>query len=96
MPVYNSDRQITGCTMLINKLNGCPFNENDANIIEVNTSDFYENTAVVVGSGNFKQSITLMLLESWTVKKNGSYFVHTNYLFIQISRDPIGCAGYSE
>ena len=35
MPVYNSDRMVTGCTMLINKLNGSPFNENDANIIEV-------------------------------------------------------------
>ena len=36
MPVYDSERKITGVTQLINKLNGKPFNENDANIIEVN------------------------------------------------------------
>ena len=41
MPVYNSERQITGATMLINKLSGSPFNSNDANIIEVNIDFFF-------------------------------------------------------
>lgn len=35
MPVYNSERKITAVTQLINKLNGAPFNDSDANIIEV-------------------------------------------------------------
>ena len=35
MPVFNSDKRIIGVTQLINKLNGSPFNDNDANIMEV-------------------------------------------------------------
>jgi hypothetical protein len=35
MPVYNSERKITAVTQLINKQNGSPFNDSDANIIEV-------------------------------------------------------------
>lgn len=35
MPVYNSERKITAVTQLINKLNKQPFNDSDANIIEV-------------------------------------------------------------
>ena len=35
MPVYDSERKISGVTQLINKCNGTPFNDSDANIIEV-------------------------------------------------------------
>lgn len=35
MPVFNNEKKIIGVTLLVNKLNGVPFNENDANIIEV-------------------------------------------------------------
>jgi len=44
MPIYNSENKIVGVTQLINKLNNQPFNENDANIIEVSNvslSDLY-------------------------------------------------------
>ena len=42
MPVYNSERKITAVTQLINKQNGSPFNDSDANIIEVRTDQFDE------------------------------------------------------
>lgn len=35
MPIFNNEKKIIGVTLLVNKLNGVPFNENDANIIEV-------------------------------------------------------------
>ena len=35
MPIFNNEKKIIGVTQLVNKLNGVPFNENDANIIEV-------------------------------------------------------------
>ena len=38
MPIYNSDKKIIGVTELINKVNGNPFNESDANTIEVSMS----------------------------------------------------------
>ena len=37
MPIYNHGGKIIGVTQLINKHNRQPFNENDANIIEVST-----------------------------------------------------------
>lgn len=41
MPIYNSDKKIIGVTELINKVNGNPFNESDANTIEVRMNHHY-------------------------------------------------------
>ncbi|XP_052269841.1 cGMP-specific 3',5'-cyclic phosphodiesterase-like isoform X2 [Dreissena polymorpha] len=67
MPVYNSERRITAVTQLINKLNGAPFNESDANIIEafsiftglgIHNCQMYENACRLMA----KQTVALEVL----------------------------------
>ncbi|WAR21559.1 PDE6-like protein, partial [Mya arenaria] len=67
MPVYNSERKITAVTQLINKLNGTPFNESDANIIEafsiftglgIHNCQMYENACRLMA----KQTVALEVL----------------------------------
>lgn len=48
MPIFNNEKKIIGVTLLVNKLNGVPFNENDANIIEViNFTSSYTDSRLV-------------------------------------------------
>ncbi|XP_053406737.1 cGMP-specific 3',5'-cyclic phosphodiesterase-like isoform X2 [Mercenaria mercenaria] len=67
MPVYNSERKITAVTLLINKQNGSPFNESDANIIEafsiftglgIHNCQMYENACRLMA----KQTVALEVL----------------------------------
>ncbi|ESO86557.1 hypothetical protein LOTGIDRAFT_71258, partial [Lottia gigantea] len=67
IPIYNSDKRITGVTLLINKNNCKPFNENDENIIEafsiftglgIHNCQMYENACRLMA----KQSVALEVL----------------------------------
>ncbi|XP_076439522.1 cGMP-specific 3',5'-cyclic phosphodiesterase-like isoform X2 [Babylonia areolata] len=67
MPIHNSEKNIIGVTQLINKLNGEPFNDNDANIIEafsiftglgIHNCQMYENACQLMA----KQSVALEVL----------------------------------
>ncbi|XP_062580029.1 cGMP-specific 3',5'-cyclic phosphodiesterase-like isoform X5 [Saccostrea cucullata] len=67
MPIFNNEKKIIGVTQLVNKLNGVPFNENDANIIEafsiftglgIHNCQMYENACRLMA----KQSVALEVL----------------------------------
>ncbi|XP_060580417.1 cGMP-specific 3',5'-cyclic phosphodiesterase-like isoform X2 [Ruditapes philippinarum] len=67
MPVYNSERKITAVTQLINKQNGSPFNDSDANIIEafsiftglgIHNCQMYENACRLMA----RQTVALEVL----------------------------------
>ncbi|XP_022339829.1 cGMP-specific 3',5'-cyclic phosphodiesterase-like isoform X2 [Crassostrea virginica] len=67
MPIFNNEKKIIGVTQLVNKLNGVPFNENDANIIEafsiftglgIHNCQMYENACRLMA----KQTVALEVL----------------------------------
>uniref|UniRef100_K1QIC6 Phosphodiesterase n=1 Tax=Magallana gigas TaxID=29159 RepID=K1QIC6_MAGGI len=67
MPIFNNEKKIIGVTLLVNKLNGVPFNENDANIIEafsiftglgIHNCQMYENACRLMA----KQTVALEVL----------------------------------
>lgn len=75
MPIYNSDKKIIGVTQLINKINGIPFNENDANTIEafsiftglgIHNCQMYENACKLMA----KQSVALEVLSYHATAQN--------------------------
>ncbi|VDI73320.1 Hypothetical predicted protein [Mytilus galloprovincialis] len=75
MPIYNSDKKIIGVTQLINKINGNPFNESDANTIEafsiftglgIHNCQMYENACKLMA----KQSVALEVLSYHATAQN--------------------------